>query len=312
MPALLKTSSFSEISIITTAECEEPVAALLERLFSIAASSYCDAETKRCTVTAYLRSTPAQVRRRIPEIRAVLAELRQLGLDPGAGEIRIRRVKKEDWAESWKKHFKPIAIGNSFLIKPSWSKLKPMKNQAVVILDPGLSFGTGQHATTSFCLREIVRQAKRLGSAGASPHRFSLLDIGCGSGILAISAAKLGYAPVDGFDFDPMAVKIALKNSRLNGTHSKISITRKDLTKLPLHSGRKYDVICANLISPLLIAQRDRIVNRLAAGGTLILAGILASEFSTVQKPYEQLGLKLFSTRLEREWRSGAFQIIRR
>ena len=105
----------------------------------------------------------------------------------GAGKIEIAKVKREDWAESWKRHFHPIEIGKTLLVKPSWSKKRPAKNQAVVILDPGLSFGTGQHPTTSFCLHQIAR-----GRKNGTP-RPSFLDIGTGSGILAIAAAKLGY-----------------------------------------------------------------------------------------------------------------------
>ena len=307
----MKTSTVSQLSIAATPESEEPIAALLERLFGVAPTIYLNTVTNESTVTAYVHAKPGELRKHLGELRAGIDALRVLGLDVCPGSVRIARVKREDWAESWKKHFKPIAIGSSLLIKPSWSKLKPKPGQAVVVLDPGLSFGTGQHATTSFCLRQIV--ATRRGTATLPRsllHRraISLLDIGCGSGILAISAAKLGYAPIDAFDFDPVAVRIAQKNCRANRVENKISVTRKDLTKVPLHSRRKYDIICANLMAPLLIAERDRILNRLAPGGTLILAGILATEFHTVRKRYESAALKLIAEKIEREWHSGAFK----
>jgi ribosomal protein L11 methyltransferase len=132
------------------------------------------------------------------------------------------------------------------------------------------------------------------------------LDIGAGSGILAIAAAKLGYGPVEAFDFDPEAVRVAQVNARQNGKHL-IKIVRADLTRLPLHSKKKFDVVCANLISPLLIAERRRIVNRLAVNGVLVLAGILAREFEEVRRAYALLGWKLTTARTEKEWRSGAF-----
>ena len=138
----------------------------------------------------------------------------------------------------------------------------------------------------------------------ARAQRF--LDAGCGSGILAISAAKLGYAPVVAFDFDPEAVRVARENAAANGVPFRI--TRKDLTTLPRRSREKFDVVCANLIYDLLIQERARIVARLAPSGTLVLAGILRVQFSKVQLAYEQAGLRLISSRAVKDWRSGAFR----
>lgn len=313
----MKTSGVARISVVTTWECEEPVSALLERVFSVSPSVYSDAETKDSIVTAYVRARPEQIRASLPEIESRLQELRGMGLEVGSGELQVAAVRKEDWAESWKKHFKPLRIGSSLLVQPSWSKLKAKPGQAVVTLDPGLSFGTGQHATTDFCLHQIVAfrggnstpttgRKRRSGSGGG--RAVSLLDVGCGSGILAIAAAKLGYAAVTAFDFDPVAVRVAQKNCRINRVEKKVAVTRKDLTKVPLNSREKYNVVCANLMAPLLIAERERILNRLAAGGTLILAGILATEFESVRDRYESAGMQLIGEKSEREWRSGAFR----
>jgi ribosomal protein L11 methyltransferase len=169
------------------------------------------------------------------------------------------------------------------------------------VLNPGLSFGTGQHPTTAFCLREIARR-RHLGTGE------SFLDIGTGSGILAIAAAKLGYWPVNAFDFDPDAVKIARVNAQRNGVGRKIRFWRGDAARLALRPVRKFDLICANLISTLLIAERRRIAAQLKSGGRLVLAGILKSEFTSVEKYFAQLNLKLVSAKTEKEWRSGAFR----
>jgi ribosomal protein L11 methyltransferase len=168
------------------------------------------------------------------------------------------------------------------------------------VLDPGLSFGTGQHPTTAFCLREVTRHRK-------TGVRRSFLDIGTGSGILALAAAKLGYSPVYAFDFDPEAVRVARANARANGVHNELRIAREDVTKLPIHPVRRYDLICANLISTLLIAERRRMVAQLNRGGTLVLAGILRSEFPQIQKVFSELGLKLAARKTENEWCSGSF-----
>jgi ribosomal protein L11 methyltransferase len=197
----------------------------------------------------------------------------------------------------------PIEIGTALLIKPSWNRRKPRKGQGMVVLDPGLSFGTGQHATTGFCLRQLVAKSNH----ETRNSKQSFLDIGTGSGILAIAAAKLGYSPVYAFDFDPESVRVARANARKNGVLGKIQITRQDLTRIPQRSIKKYDIVCANLISNLLIAERERIISRLKPDGTLVLAGILKTEFSLVNSAYEQAGLKLIASRAEKEWRSGAF-----
>ena len=135
----------------------------------------------------------------------------------------------------------------------------------------------------------------------------SLLDIGTGSGILAIAAAKLGYAPVRCFDFDPESVRVAKANAAQNGVAHLVKPVRHDLTKLPLVSATRYDVVCANLIFDLLLTERDRILNRLRPDGVLVLAGILQTQFPKVARAYRQAGLRLIATEVEKEWQSGAF-----
>ena len=136
---------------------------------------------------------------------------------------------------------------------------------------------------------------------------FSLLDIGTGSGILAIAAAKLGYAPVRCFDFDPESVRVARANAAQNGVAHLVKPVRRDLTKLPHTSATRYHVVCANLIYDLLIAERDRILSRLRPDGVLVLAGILQTQFEKVECAYHWAGLKLIATEVEKEWQSGAF-----
>ena len=295
-----KLKPLRRISITTTLEAEDAVAELLGTIFHRNASSYFDIETQTCVVSVYFSETGFLSREVHEEILTGLKRTKNCGLKIGPGKIKAAKVRREDWAESWKRHFKPIEIGNSLLVKPSWSKKRPRKNQAVMILDPGLSFGTGQHPTTSFCLAEIVRRRK-IGL------RQSFLDIGTGSGILAIAAAKLGFNPVRAIDFDPEAVRVARGNAKSNGVLQKIRLIRGDVVKLSTKPKRQFDMVCANLISNLLIAERWKIAAQLSPGGILVLAGILKSEFSEVQKEFESLGLKLISSRSEKEWRSGSF-----
>ena len=297
----MKTTGVMQVSVATTPECEEPVTALLETIFGEFPSGYTNVETQQTAVTVFLRRKPAEIKSLVPQVERGLDELKKLGLNTAPASIRVDRVRREDWSESWKKYFKTIEVGKKLMIKPSWSKHKPALGQAVVVLDPGLSFGTGQHATTSFCLREVVYQTR-------SRRKPAMIDIGCGSGILAICAAKLGYSPIEAFDFDPVAVRVAKKNCDTNRVTRKVLISKRDLTKLALNSRARFDVVCANIISTLLIEQRDKILNWVAPGGVVVLAGILATEFASVQKAYERAGWELIRTKAEREWQSGTFK----
>lgn len=282
----------------TTNEAEDAVAELLGARLGQTTACYFNLETGVSLVSAFReKKFPTSVRL---EIAAGLKEIKRCGLNLGRGKIEITRVKREDWAESWKKHFKAIEIGRALLVKPSWIKKSPRPGQVVVILDPGLSFGTGQHATTSFCLGQIARLADKTLAK-------SFLDIGTGSGILAIAAVKLGFQPVHAFDFDPESVRVAKANARVNQVSKRLKIFPGDVTKLPVKAAKQFDLVCANLISNLLIAQKKKISARVKPGGTLVLAGILAAEFVEVQRAFEALGLKLVASKVEKEWRSGSF-----
>ena len=218
-------------------------------------------------------------------------------------EVSLGRVPQKDWAEAWKRHFHPLEIGSRLLIRPSWSRRRPKKVQAVVVLDPGLSFGTGQHPTTAFCLEQLVAR-RRPGQAQ------SLLDVGTGSGILAIAAAKLGYAPVDALDIEPDAVVTARRNAHRNRVAGRIRFRRQDFRQATARGARSYSVVCANLVSNMLVEERERLRARVEPGGVLVLAGILATEFPLVQKAYEAAAWRLVASRKQNEWRSGAFEMV--
>ena len=257
---------------------------------------YHDIEKHTIVAFSFVEKVPPGLRQ---VLRAALAGIRAAGLNIGPGRIAVSRVRRENWAESWKRHFTPIEVSSRLLILPSWSKRKPRRGQALVILDPGLSFGTGHHPTTLFCLRMLA--ALRSSSVGNG-----FLDIGTGSGILAISAVKLGYDPVEAFDFDGDAVRVARENAQVNGVRQ--AIRQRDLTRLPLQTKRRFGVICANLIYDLLIQERRRILNRLAPGGTLVVAGILREQFGIVRRNYEGEGMCLAAEQVKGEWHSGAFR----
>ena len=296
----MKNAQLLKISIPISLEAEDAVAELLLGIFGQPGSSFHDIELGTVTASLYLANASEWSSAAKQELESGLERIRQCGLPLGSGPVNVEKVRREDWAESWKRHFKPISVGGALLVKPSWIKRRPRRGQAVVVLDPGLSFGTGQHPTTRFCLEQLVAAARR-------GEKESFLDIGTGSGILPISAAKLRFDLIDAFDFDPDSVRIANANARKNRVVHKLQIFRGDLTVLPKRPRRKYGLVCANLIYDLLLAERDRILNRLEPDGTLVLAGILKSQFAEVRNAYESGGLKLIATRQENEWQSGAF-----
>ena len=294
------TKTVFQLSVSIREDAEEAVFPIFEDLFGRTPSIYTDANTRKTTASIFLEKSFEWNLSIKARLQTSLKLLRTSGVNFGSGEIQFKKLKRQDWAESWKKHFKPIQVGKTLLIKPSWSRLRPRKNEACVVLDPGLSFGTGQHATTLFCLEQIARCRR-------ADQRQSFLDIGTGSGILAISAAKLGYSPIQAFDFDAEAVRISRNNAEQNGVLNQVQPVHRDLTVLPLHSKTKFDLICANLIYDLLLNERERIVNRVALSGSLVLAGILKTQFAQVKAAFEEMGMKLERTKTGKEWQSGQF-----
>jgi ribosomal protein L11 methyltransferase len=335
----MKGSTLWQVSVSVPAEAEESVLALLGSHLASRASSYRLANADRATVSVYLPTPPGVAR--LGRLRQAFSGIRHSAnataqptrknsavsggrlrgstpldtldglarelvhvpqLRPGArwGRIRVRRVRHENWAESWKRHFKPLLIGRRLLLKPSWCRRRARAGQRVVILDPGLSFGTGHHPTTGFCLRQVVAIRENEGAD-------SFLDLGTGSGILAIAAAKLGYRRIDAMDHDPAAIRVARENARRNRVESRIGLRVQDLRRLPLRAAEAYDLVCANLTSDLLIEHRRRVAARVRPGGALVLAGILRGEFDSVAAAYAGLGLLPVNRSAEREWTSGRF-----
>lgn len=287
-----------EVSVATVPAGEEAVSELLGQSLGRAPVCTTNLITNRSRVAVYCEAKNLPAPDTLESVRSQLRALRLDGVR--VASLRVERVRHEDWAESWKKHFPPLEIGRELLLRPSWSRRKPRAGQAVLTLDPGLSFGTGQHATTAFCLKQLVTFRDH-----QAPQ--SCLDVGTGSGILALAAARLGYAPVRAFDFDPIAVAIARGNAATNGLQEAVQITRADATRLPTKPRRRYTLVCANLLADLLVNASDRLLAHVAPTGRLVVAGILRSEFAAVRQAYERSGMRLIASRAEKEWRSGAF-----
>jgi ribosomal protein L11 methyltransferase len=272
-----------QVSVTAGSAAETALIELVKAAGLTTVSSFTDFIRGTATVSFYAEKLPAPREGLRADLLARLARLKKNGTVAGKAVIRFRRLSYASWAEAWKNHFPPLNIRNRLLIVPPWNRQRPRGGQCRVVLEPGLSFGTGHHPTTLFSLRQLVRLR-------IPQTRQSMLDAGTGSGLLAIAAAKLGYAPVHAFDLDPVAVKTARENARANGVADRVEIGHADLKSRGARPRHGFDVICANLTADLLIGARDALLKRLNPGGTLVLAGILSSELASVIQRYERQG----------------------
>ena len=193
----------------------------------------------------------------------------------------VALVRNEDRAHDWKQHFGIVRIGSRLVIKPTWEAFTPQAGDAVVTLDPGMAFGTGTHGTTRLCLEALAGLFE-----GAAPPR-RVLDVGTGSGILAIAAAALGAEELLACDIDAEACRTARENVAANGVADRVEVTPRALEELPAD----FDVVLANILAEENIRLADALVSRLAPGGTLVLSGILEEKESLVSEVFARFGL---------------------
>jgi ribosomal protein L11 methyltransferase len=247
--------------------------------------------SRPATIRAYV---PARDRAEADHATAAameaLGHLQAFGLRP-IGELRTRIVDEADWAESWKEHFHVLRVGERLVIKPSWRKHHRAEGDVVIDLDPGMAFGTGLHPTTRLCL-ELLDAHARTAALGRT------LDVGCGSGILAIAAVKLGATRVLGVDIDPIAIDATLANARHNRVGKRI---RAREGSIPTEDG-PFDTVLANLIAGVLVQHAASLHDELVQGGTLLASGIFVDREAEVRRAFEGAGLRLGARRSEGDW----------
>lgn len=254
-------------------------------------------ETGLCTMRVY---GPVGERQAVAgKIAALFADCRDLLAGPPP-ELRVSVVRREDWSEVWKKHFHTFKASRRLVVKPSWEEWQPTGDEIVLEIDPGMTFGTGYHGTTRACLEFIDDLAARLGPV-------SLLDAGCGSGILSLAATKLGYRPVHAFDHDPDAVRMTRENlARANA----VSVTPVCADLAEYTPPQPCRVVVANILATVLSEHAGRIlsfVDGADGGGHLILAGILTEQYESVRARFVSLGAEERVSRTIAEWTSGCF-----
>ncbi len=227
----------------------------------------------------------------VSDICAQLEEMRSRGgMDFGTLEATRRTIEGDDWIDVWKKHFRPLHIGSRVVVVPAWINYTREAGEVIVTLDSNMAFGTGEHETTSLCL-EALQETIRVGDV--------VIDVGCGSGILGIAAAKLGAKVCYLTDIDPVAVESARHNALKNGVSQKVIVAHSDLLE---DSSVRGDVVLANITAEILVRLASSIPKNLKEGGALILSGIIADRLSLVKEAFAAQGLALFAERRKGEW----------
>jgi len=281
------TTLWFEVSIPTHADRVDVVTGALAHA-GVAGSEVREPRAGAAEIVVYLRAdSPVAALEHAKEIAAHLP-----GIDPSDIEVR-RSVPETVWTENWRSHFVPIAMGRRLRIVPPWDESRDPERVTVVI-NPGAAFGTGRHETTALCL-EVIEETVVPGARVA--------DIGCGSGVLGIAAAKLGAARVVASDIEAAAVEATRENAEANGVAERIFVTESATPP----SSEVFDLVVANIYSDTLVALAEALTTCVGPSGTLVLSGIEASRSADVERAYVARGLQRTAIRTRGEWAALVF-----
>jgi ribosomal protein L11 methyltransferase len=294
-------SQWIEVSLSVDGEAAEATAELLQRYGyqgvaieqeGIMPEAWNDGEVppaERLTIRAYI---PADERAEDTRARLESALGYMNMLYPMPTPV-YRTVEEADWAEAWKAHYHPVRIGKRLFIRPLWIDVPVAPDDVELALDPGMAFGTGTHPTTQLCLEGV----EALTQPGAQ-----VLDLGTGSGILAIAAAKLGAAHVLALDNDPVAIEAAVRNVEQNGVTGKITAQVGSLETV-LTSARRFDFVVVNIIAKVIIEMcANRLGDTVRPGGLAIFSGIIHDQADDVEAALRETGLEPYTRRQQGDW----------
>ncbi len=225
----------------------------------------------------------------IKYIKESVDNLSEFGFDKGKGIVSYHKVNEEDWENNWKQYYKPTKVGEKIVVKPIWEEYELKAGELLVEMDPGMAFGTGTHETTRMCVKALEGYVK---------SETTVFDIGTGSGILSISAARLGAKHVVGVDLDPVAVEAAKKNVDFNDL-SNIEILYGDLMEVV---EGKADVVVANILAPIVMILCDGVKGFMNDGGFFIASGILNTQREMIVEKMESIGFVIEEIMEDGEW----------
>ena len=250
-------------------------------------------------ITFFLRDN-LYGREQLSQIKSALQSVKETEkeLDLGSLEVTMKNVAEEDWANNWKKYFKPFPVGDKIMIKPSWEELPAQTDKIILKIDPGHIFGTGTHETTQLCMELIEKYVKK---------DDMVLDIGCGSGILSIASLLLDAKEADAVDIDPNAIQIAYENSDRNDIdrnryHVKAGNILEDKELQASYSGKKYDLVAANIVADVIIALTKQVPDYIKDGGIFLCSGIITERKEDVLEALKAAGFAVLDIKEKTSW----------
>lgn len=232
-------------------------------------------------------------------IKEKIEGLKEFGIDVGEAIVELSQVDEEDWANEWKNYYKPTKIGEKIVVKPTWEDYEANDTDLIIELDPGMAFGTGTHETTSMCIRELEKYVK---------PESKVFDIGCGSGILAIAAAKLGAKDVLAIDLDEVAVKVSKENIELNKVEGSVNALHGNLMEVVKD---KADIVVANIIADIIKILAKDIKQFMKDDAVFISSGIIHAKVDEVKEALTQNGLEIVHVESLGEWNAIVSKIAK-
>jgi ribosomal protein L11 methyltransferase len=287
-------NNWLKITIETDPLLVEPISDFLMGVIEAGVETGAPDEPNYGTVNGYVQKpnlSPGEVDDILAQVSGHLEELAQI-FKVETPELVATVTGDEDWGKNWKVHFKPFAIIPGLVIAPTWEEYQPEPGESVITMDPGMAFGTGHHATTSLCLAFVKKSLENTSG-------LRLLDVGTGTGILGMAGLLFGAAEVVGIDNDPEAVAAATRNIAGNGMEDRMMVSSRDLSSLD----DSFELVVANIVHDVLVALSGDLAQVTAAGGTLILSGLLSgSQVESIISVFGAEGFRLIDQADKLEW----------
>ncbi|OEF96942.1 ribosomal protein L11 methyltransferase [Vulcanibacillus modesticaldus] len=226
----------------------------------------------------------------VEQIKLAINNLLTFDINIGDGKISISEVNEEDWASGWKKYYKPVKIADKILITPTWEEVEPKSDEIVIELDPGMAFGTGTHPTTVMCIQALEKVIK---------GDEEVIDVGCGTGVLSIAAAKLGAKHILALDLDEVAIKSAKLNAKINNVGSVIEVKQNNLLD---NIDKRVDLVMANILAEVIIRFTSDVARVLKPNGIYITSGIIGTKAELVKDVLIRDGFIIEETLRKDDW----------